>query len=218
MVVPEPGEPLLLYITMMADAISMVLVTEQPEPLPPLASKGTTAGGSRSEDLEHVEVPRKGDAVESHEPEATLAPKPQVGSRPPGDTMGPDDQEATGSQLPEAISDPGRNKPLEPDPMEVDVLDPPGRVWTIQRPVYYISEVLHDAKIRYLEVHKLLYAVLIVSRKLRHYFQAHKVLVVTSYPLRVVLHNPNTTANIAMCAVELAEFELDFVTRHAVKS
>jgi hypothetical protein len=218
MVVPEPGEPLLLYITVMADAISMVLVTEQPEPLSPLASKGTTAGGSRSEDLEHVEVPRKWDAVESHEPEATLAPKPQVGSRPPGDTMGPDDQEATGSQLPEAILDPRRNKPLEPDPMEVDVLDPPERVWTIQCPVYYISEVLHDAKIRYLEVHKLLYAVLIVSRKLRHYFQAHKVSVVTSYPLRVVLHNPNTTANIAMWAVELAEFELDFVARHAVKS
>jgi hypothetical protein len=41
---------------------------------------------------------------------------------------------------------------------------PPGRVWTVQRPVYYISEVLHDAKMRYLEVHKLLYAVLIASR------------------------------------------------------
>jgi hypothetical protein len=36
--------------------------------------------------------------------------------------------------------------------------------------VYYISKVLHEAKTRYLEVHKLLYAVLIASRKLRHYF------------------------------------------------
>jgi hypothetical protein len=33
--------------------------------------------------------------------------------------------------------------------------------------VYYISEVLHEAKTRYLEVHKLLYVVLIASRKLR---------------------------------------------------
>jgi hypothetical protein len=40
MVVPEPGEPLLLYSTAMANAISMVLVTEQPEPPPPLAAKG----------------------------------------------------------------------------------------------------------------------------------------------------------------------------------
>jgi hypothetical protein len=47
---------------------------------------------------------------------------------------------------------------------------PPGRAWTVQRPVYYISEVLHEAKTRYLEVHKLLYAFLITSRMLRHYF------------------------------------------------
>jgi hypothetical protein len=83
--------------------------------------------------------------------------------------------------------------------------------------VYYISKVLHDAKTRYMEVHKLLYAVLIASRKLRHYLQAHKISVVTSYPLRVVLHNPNATGNIAKWDVELAEFELDFVVRHAIK-
>jgi hypothetical protein len=84
--------------------------------------------------------------------------------------------------------------------------------------VYYINEVLHDVKTRYLKVHKLLYAVLIASRKLRHYFQAHKILVVTSYPLRAVLYNPNATDNIAKWAAELAEFELDLVTRHVIKS
>jgi hypothetical protein len=83
--------------------------------------------------------------------------------------------------------------------------------------VYYISGVLHDAKTRYLEVHKLLYAVLIASRKLCHYFQAHKISVVTSYPLRVMLHNPNATGNIAKWAAELAEFELDFGERHVIK-
>jgi hypothetical protein len=95
---------------------------------------------------------------------------------------------------------------------------PPRRARTIQRPVYFISEVLHEAKVRYLEVHKLLYAVLIASRKLCHYFQAHRISVVTSYPLRAILCNPNTTGNIAKWVVKLAEFELDFVPRHAVKS
>jgi hypothetical protein len=47
---------------------------------------------------------------------------------------------------------------------------PAAGVRTVQRPVYYISEVLHEAKTRYLETHKLLYAVLVASRKLRHYF------------------------------------------------
>jgi hypothetical protein len=69
-----------------------------------------------------------------------------------------------------------------------------------------------------MEVHKLLYAVLIASRKSCCYFQAHKILVVTSYPLKVMLHNPNATGNIAKWAAELAKFELDFLPCHAVKS
>jgi hypothetical protein len=83
-------------------------------------------------------------------------------------------------------------------------------VRTIQKPDYYVSEVLHEAKARYLETHKLLYAVLIASRKLRHYFQAHRVMVVTSFPLRAILHKSNATGNIAKWVAELAEFQLDF--------
>jgi hypothetical protein len=67
-------------------------------------------------------------------------------------------------------------------------------------------------------VHKLLYAVLIASRKLRDYFQVHNISVVTSYLLRVVPHNLNMTSNIAKWAVELAEFVPDFIVCHAVKS
>jgi hypothetical protein len=97
--------------------------------------------------------------------------------------------------------------------MEVDAPDPPpGRVRSIQRPVYYISEVLHDTKTRYLWVLKLLYTVLIASRKVHHYFQTHKISVVTSYPLRVMLHNPYVIDNITKWAMELAEFELDFMS------
>jgi ribonuclease HI len=68
----------------------------------------------------------------------------------------------------------------------------------------------------YLKVYKLLYAFLIASRKLRHYFRAHKISVV--YPLRVVRHNPNAIDNIAKWATELDEFELDFIAHHEIKS
>jgi hypothetical protein len=95
---------------------------------------------------------------------------------------------------------------------------PTAGVQTIQKPVYYISKVLHEAKARYLETHKLIYAILVASRKLRHYFQAHRVVVVTSFPLKAILHNSNATSNIAKWAAELVEFQLDFQPRHAVKS
>jgi hypothetical protein len=81
--------------------------------------------------------------------------------------------------------------------MEMDASDPSGRVRSIQRPVYYINEVLHEANTRYLEVHKMLYVVRIASRKLCHYFQAHRISVMTSYLLRTVLDNPNATGNTA---------------------
>jgi hypothetical protein len=57
-----------------------------------------------------------------------------------------------------------------PEGQELEDSGPAAGVRTVQRPVYYVSEVLHEAKTRYLETHKLLYAVLIASRKLRHYF------------------------------------------------
>jgi hypothetical protein len=85
-------------------------------------------------------------------------------------------------------------------------LEPVLGAQTIQKPVYYVSEVLHEAKARYLETHKLLYVVLVASRNLRHYFQAHRVVVVTSFPLRAILHNSNATGNIAKWATELAKF------------
>jgi hypothetical protein len=43
-------------------------------------------------------------------------------------------------------------------------------------------------------------------------------MVVTSFQLRAILHNSNATGNIAKWAAELAEFQLDFQPRHAVKS
>ena len=59
---------------------------------------------------------------------------------------------------------------------------------------------------------------LVASRKLRHYFQAHRVVVVTSFPLRAILHNSNATGNITKWATEVAEFQLDFQPCHAIKS
>ena len=48
--------------------------------------------------------------------------------------------------------------------------DEPGHVYKVQRPIYFISEVLGESKLRYPQVQKLLYAILITSRKLRYYF------------------------------------------------
>jgi hypothetical protein len=186
-------------------------------------AKGASTGSSRSQNLDPTKEPGFKEAVGSRLLEPFLGPKPQVGFQLLKAASGPKNQEVVGSQLSEAVLDPGGQVSPGPEPMEVYASDPSlppplERVPSVQRSVYYISEVLHDAKTRYLEVDKLFYAVLIASRKLRHSFLAHKISVVTSYPLRVVLHNPNATSNIAKCVAELAEFELDFIPCYTVIS
>jgi hypothetical protein len=57
-----------------------------------------------------------------------------------------------------------------------------GHAYPVQHPVYFISKVLGPSKKKYPQVQKLLYAVLLTARKLHHYFDDHKVIVVTRFP------------------------------------
>jgi hypothetical protein len=54
--------------------------------------------------------------------------------------------------------------------------------------------------------------------KVGHYFQAHKISTVTSFPLRAILRNPDATSTFAKWASELVEFELDFLPHHMIKT
>ena len=96
--------------------------------------------------------------------------------------------------------------------------DKPGQVYKVQRPVYFISEVLGESKLCYRKVQKLLYAILITSRKLRHYFQAHNVKVVSSFLLGDILHNRDANGRVVKWSVELGALSIEFLPCSTIKS
>ena len=70
----------------------------------------------------------------------------------------------------------------------------------------------------YSGVQKLLFGLLMASRKLRHYFRAHEITVVTRLPLQRILHNPDATGRIMEWALELSSFGLKFESTSTIQS
>ncbi|GKV42199.1 hypothetical protein SLEP1_g49636 [Rubroshorea leprosula] len=71
-----------------------------------------------------------------------------------------------------------------------------------QKPIYYISSILHGAELRYPIAEKAALAVVTSARKLRPYFQSHPIIVLTEQPLRQILQKPESNIR----AQALADF------------
>ena len=82
-----------------------------------------------------------------------------------------------------------------------------GKEYSVQRPVYYVSEVLIESKQRYPHWQKLVYGMFIASRKLRQYFLGHPITMVSS-----------ATGRVANSAIELGPHGLKYMPRTSIKS
>jgi ribonuclease HI len=87
----------------------------------------------------------------------------------------------------------------------------------IQKPVYFVSKALHGAEERYPQIEKLAFTLVMASRKLQPYFQAHTIRVLTEYPLRKVMQKLDLSGRLANWAIKLGQFDLEFVPRNAIK-
>ena len=87
----------------------------------------------------------------------------------------------------------------------------------VQRPVYYVSKSLHEAKVHYLPLEKAILAVVHATHKLPHYFQSHTVVVLTQLPLKSLLWSANYTGRIAKWITILGVFDIKYMPRTSVK-
>ena len=87
-----------------------------------------------------------------------------------------------------------------------------------QFPVYYVSKSLLDVETRYTQLENLALALVTAARKLRPYFQCHPIAVLTTYPLKSILHKPELSGRLTKWTVELSEYDITFQPRTALKS
>ena len=85
-----------------------------------------------------------------------------------------------------------------------------GHIQTIQRPVYFLSQILAESKTRYPHIQKILYGVYLAKKKLVHYFDAHLIIVVTFFPLGGNINNRDATGRITKWALELMVYGITY--------
>jgi len=78
----------------------------------------------------------------------------------------------------------------------------------IQKPVYYASHSMNSPRTRYQRLKKLVLALFVISRKLKHYFQTFLIIVLTEHPLRTVMKNSKASERISKWASELRSYRL----------
>ena len=64
---------------------------------------------------------------------------------------------------------------------------------------------------------KLILALVTTAPKLRPYFQAHTIEIPTEYPMKQVLHKPETSGRLMKWAIELSEFDIIYKPKTAIK-
>ncbi|GJW85698.1 reverse transcriptase domain-containing protein [Tanacetum coccineum] len=86
-----------------------------------------------------------------------------------------------------------------------------------QCPVQYMSRTLNEAERNYSLLEKLALSLINMTRRLRRYFEAHPVKVITDQPIKNILSRTEASGKLAKYAVEIGTYKISFIPRNAVK-
>ena len=88
----------------------------------------------------------------------------------------------------------------------------------VQRPIYYTSKAMVDAEKWYPTSDKIILALVVSVKKLRPYFQAHTIAVVTNLPFQKILQKLDISGRLLQWSFELSEFDINFKPRSTIKA
>ncbi|GJV05584.1 reverse transcriptase domain-containing protein [Tanacetum coccineum] len=86
-----------------------------------------------------------------------------------------------------------------------------------QMPIYFVSRALRGPKVNYTAMEKLVLALVHASKRLKRYFQAHPIIVITDQPIKSILSNPEVAGRMQKWSIQLGEFDIHYRPRVSVK-
>ena len=88
----------------------------------------------------------------------------------------------------------------------------------VQLPVYYVSQAFQGAEARYPPIEMITFALIVASRKLRPYFQANPIIVMTDQTIRKATNKLEAVGRMVQWAIELSQFDVEYRPRTAIKA
>ncbi|GJR94338.1 reverse transcriptase domain-containing protein [Tanacetum coccineum] len=86
-----------------------------------------------------------------------------------------------------------------------------------QIPVYFVSRTLRGPEVNYTPMEKLVLALLSASKRLKRYFQAHTVVVITNQPIKQLLSSSEISGRMLKWKFELEGYDIQYRPRTAIK-
>jgi ribonuclease HI len=88
-----------------------------------------------------------------------------------------------------------------------------------EQPMYYVSQVLKETKTRYPRAKRVCLALVYAAQRLRHYFLAHQVHLMTkSHPIRTLLQRAVLSGRLTRWLLQLSKYEITPITPTTIKS
>ena len=84
--------------------------------------------------------------------------------------------------------------------------------------IYYVGQAFQGVEFGYSKIEKIAFALIVASRKLRQYFQASPILVMTDRPIRKSMNKPEAVGRMVQWAIELSQFDIEYHPRTAIKA
>ncbi|GJU85415.1 reverse transcriptase domain-containing protein [Tanacetum coccineum] len=87
----------------------------------------------------------------------------------------------------------------------------------VQTPVYFVSRALQGPELNYTPMEKLILALIFTAKRLRRYFQAHPITVITDQPIKQIISHPNVAGRLQKWSIMLGEHNNTYRPRTSMK-